>query len=130
MIVSHATQVTQPNNPSKPVSKNAWNANHTIDPDIEVNEQTGTSYALVAADNGKIVTLTNGSAIALTVPADLGLGFNCLLMQGGAGQVTVTGSGATVNSRGGATKLNGQYAVGSLVAYVANTFVLAGDVTT
>jgi len=111
----------------------AWNAGHStsIDPDISVNAQTGTTYTLVAADNGKTVTLSNASAITLTVPSGLGIGFNCLLVQIGAGQVTVSaGAGATVNSRGSMTKLNGQYAAGSLVAYAANTFVLAGDLTT
>ena len=105
----------------------AWNEAHTLDYDISVNAQTGTTYTLQASDNGKAVTFNNGSAIALTVPSGLGAGFNCLLVQLGAGAVTATGSGATVNSRGGLVATNGQYAVASLVAYVANTFVLAGD---
>lgn len=98
-------------------------------PDITINAQTGTSYTLVAADNGAVVTLNNGSAITLTVPAGLGVGFNCLLVQLGAGTVTITASGTTVNSRGALLALNGQYAVASLVAYVANTFVAAGDLS-
>ena len=105
----------------------AWEAAHTLDYDISVNTQTGTSYQLLASDNGKVITLNNGSAITLTVPTGLGAGFNCLIAQLGAGAVTVTASGTTINSRGGLVATNGQYAVASLVAYVANTFVLAGD---
>ena len=92
-----------------------------------VNDQTGTSYALQASDNGKVLTMTNAADITLTVPADLGAGFNCLIVQLGAGQVTPTASGTTINQRLGYTKTAGQYAVATLVAYAANTFVLAGD---
>ena len=105
----------------------AWEAAHTLDYDISVNTQTGTSYQLLASDNGKLVTLNNGSAITLTVPSGLGAGFNCLIAQLGAGAVTVTASGTTINSRGSLVATNGQYAVASLVAYVADTFVLSGD---
>lgn len=64
-----------------------------------INAQTGTTYTLDASDNGKIVQLTNGAAIALTVPNSFPVGFNCTIVQGGAGQVTIasTGSGTVVN---------------------------------
>jgi hypothetical protein len=94
-----------------------------------INAQTGTSYSLVAADNGKIITLSNASAITLTVPSGLGAGFTCTLIQIGAGQVTVTPSSTTVNSYGALTKLAGQHASAVLVAYVADTFNLAGALT-
>jgi hypothetical protein len=92
-----------------------------------INAQTGTSYTLLAADNGKIITLSNASAITLTVPASLGAGFSCMLIQLGAGTVTVTPSSTTVNSAGGLLDLNGQHAAASLVAYAANVFNLAGN---
>lgn len=91
------------------------------------NVQTGTTYTLLSSDTGKVVTLNNASAVTLTVPASLGIGFNCLVIQLGAGQVTITGSGATVNNRQSQTKIAGQYGCVSLFAYLANTFVLAGD---
>jgi hypothetical protein len=77
--------------------------------------------------NGKIITLSNASAITLTVPASLGAGFSCMLIQLGAGTVTVTPSSTTVNSAGGLLDLNGQHAAASLVAYAANVFNLAGN---
>lgn len=92
----------------------------------EINAQTGTSYTLSASDKGKIVSLSNASAIALTVP-DLGAGFACMIIQLGAGQVTISGSGATLRNRQSQTKLAGQYAVGSLLFYAGANFALAGD---
>lgn len=92
-----------------------------------VNAQTGTTYTLQASDNGKVVTCSNASAITVTVPSGLGAGFNCLVVQLGAGQVTFSPSSTTINNRQGHAKIAGQYGVATLVAYVANTFALGGD---
>ena len=54
--------------------------------DASINEQTGTTYTLVAGDNGKVIKFTNGSAITLTLPSGLGEGFNCSVVQYGAGK--------------------------------------------
>ena len=94
-----------------------------------INTQTGTTYTLVATDNGKTVTLNNASSITLTVPSGLGVGFSCMLVQLGAGQVTITASSTTLNSRNG-LKLAGQYAAASLIAYAADTFSVCGDTST
>lgn len=103
--------------------------NKLEDFDASINDQTGTAYTLVAGDNGKVVVLNNASAVTVTVPSGLGAGFNCSFIQKGAGQVSFDDdSGATsINNRQSHTKIAGQYGVASLVAYVADTFVLAGD---
>jgi hypothetical protein len=95
--------------------------------DASINPQTGTAYTLVAGDNGKVVVLDNASAVTVTVPSGLGAGFNCSFVQKGAGQVSFAASGTTVNNRQSHTKINAQYGVASIVAYAADTFVLAGD---
>ena len=41
--------------------------------------------APVATDNGGVVTLSNASAITVTVPSGLGTGFSCICIQIGAG---------------------------------------------
>jgi hypothetical protein len=92
-----------------------------------INDQTGTAYTLLASDNGKVVVLNNGSAITVTVPSGLGVGFNCSFVQKGAGQVSFSASSTTINNRQSHTKINAQYGVASLLAYAADTFVLAGD---
>jgi len=95
--------------------------------DASINDQTGTTYTLVAGDNGKVVVLDNASAVTVTVPSGLGAGFNCSFVQKGAGQVSFSASGTTINNRQSHTKINAQYGVASVVAYAADTFVLAGD---
>ena len=94
---------------------------------VEINAQTGTTYTLQSSDNGKLITLNNGSAITVTVPSGLGAGFNCQLLQLGAGQVSVSESSTTINNASSHTSLTGQYSSASLVAYAANTFLFQGD---
>jgi hypothetical protein len=96
--------------------------------DASINDQTGTTYTVQSTDNGKVVVLDNGTGVVVTVDASLGKGFNCSFVQKGAGQVSFTGAvGVTINNRQSHTKINGQYGVASIVAYAADTFVLAGD---
>jgi len=95
--------------------------------DASINDQTGTTYTLVAGDNGKVVVLDNASAVTVTVPSGLGAGFNCSFVQKGAGQVSFSASGTTINNRQSHTKINGQYGVASIVAYATDTYILAGD---
>lgn len=95
--------------------------------DASVNEQSGTTYTLLASDLGKIVKFTNGSAITVTLPNNLGLGFTCTVIQYGAGQITFATSSSTLYNRQSHTKTAGQYGVVSLISCVADVFVLAGD---
>ena len=80
------------------------------------NDQTGTIYTIAANDCGKMVTLSNASAITVTVPNSLPKGFNCLLLQLGVGQVTFTQEvGGTLVNRQSQFKTTGQYSVVSLL---------------
>lgn len=97
------------------------------------NPQTGTTYTLQASDNGKIIELSNASAITLTLPNSLAADFNCLIVQTGAGQVTLSAAGgATLRNRSSFTKTAGQWAMLSM--YVTTNaggssavYILGGD---
>jgi hypothetical protein len=84
----------------------------------------------VLADNAKVVTLSNASAITVTVPTNASVAFpigvQVNLVQLGAGQVTVTSS-ATIRSQGSKLKLNGQYAAASLLKIATDEWVLIGN---
>jgi hypothetical protein len=92
-----------------------------------VNAQTA-AYQLVQGDNGKVITMNSASAITLTIPAGLTAGFNCMVVQYGAGTVTIAGaSGVTIVNRSNYSKTGGQYAIVTIVSPVANTFITGGD---
>ena len=98
---------------------------------VAINAQTGTAYTTVLTDQSKLVTLTNASAIAFTIPANSSvaypIGTQIDLSQFGAGQVTVAGaSGVTVNSASG-LKLRAQYSSASCIKVATNTWLLVGD---
>jgi hypothetical protein len=89
--------------------------------------ESGTTRTLSAADNGKIIYCTSGSAVTINCAAGLGVGFNCTIIQGGAGKVTIAAGGQTLVSYSSLFSTMGQYAVISLITPVANTFVAAGN---
>lgn len=71
---------------------------------IETNAQTGTSYTIVGNDLGKLVTFSNASAVAVTLPqaTTSGLfsaGWFCRVYNSGAGVVTITPTTSTINGR-------------------------------
>ena len=92
-----------------------------------VTEST-TTRTLSAADNGKVIYCTSGSATTITTAAGLGAGFTATIIQGGAGKVTVAqGASTTLASYSSLYSTMGQYAVVSLVCPVADTFIAAGN---
>ena len=96
--------------------------------DITLNAQTGTTYTLVSTDVYKMVTLSNASAITVTVPNGVfTTGQYINLQQLGAGQVTVQSDGTTTIT-GTGTKLRTQYSAASLLCTGTNTFTLIGDI--
>ena len=103
----------------------------TVVSQVSINAQTGTTYTTVLSDQSKLVTLSNPSAIALTIPANSSVAYpvgeQIDLSQFGAGQVTVAGAGGvTINSATG-LKLKSQYSSASCVKVATDTWLLVGD---
>lgn len=92
----------------------------------DVNNQSG-AYTLQSSDNGKVVIVTSASAATVTVPSSLSVGFSCAIIQGGAGQVTISGDGTmTVNNFDSHSDLAGQYAGASIYVHATNESILQG----
>lgn len=104
------------------------------DKTLAINAQTGTTYTLVLSDASKLVTLSNSSAVTLTVPANSSVAFPVgtviALAQLGTGLVTVEGdTGVTINSTTpGDDDLTGQWAAASLTKLATDTWLLSGGV--
>lgn len=84
------------------------------------------NYPITAADNGKIIQSTSASAITVTIPTGLPTGFNCTVVQMGAGQITFSG---TYFNRGSFTKTASQYAVVSIMHLGSNSVIVAGEMS-
>ncbi len=92
----------------------------------DLQTESGTSKTLGAADNGTIIVCSSSSAVTITVPASLPSGFNCMIIQNGSGQVSLSASSTTLNNRNG-SKTAGQYAILTLVHLGSDVFVVSGD---
>ena len=104
------------------------------DTTLAFNAQTETTYTLVAADLGKLVTLSNASAITLTIPPSIFAAGNIInIQQLGAGQVTLAqGAGVTITSTGAtasAPKLRKQYSAASIICTASDAFTVIGDLS-
>jgi len=104
---------------------------------LGINAQTGTTYTTVLDDNGKLVTQTNASAIATTIPLNSSVaypvGAQINIAQMGAGQVTISGAGGVTIASTGATatapKLRAQYSTATAVQTATDTWLIMGDIS-
>ena len=107
----------------------------TLAASIATNAQVGTTYTLALADNGKLVTLSNASAIAVTIPLNssiaLPVGAVIMMAAFGAGAVTISGAGGVTVVSGGATAaspvIRAQYSSVGAIQTSANNWLVVGD---
>lgn len=72
----------------------------TLSINAPINAQTGTSYTVASTDTCKLITFSNASAIAVTLPqatGSFGAGFAFIVQNTGAGTVTITPTTSTIN---------------------------------
>jgi hypothetical protein len=101
---------------------------------LTLNAQTGTTYTLVAADSGKLVTSSNAASVVITIPPSVfaageqinvqSIGAGLTSFAQGAG-VTITSTGATAT----APILRAQYSACTIICTASNTFTVIGDLS-
>jgi hypothetical protein len=103
---------------------------------LGVTTDTSTAYTTVLSDNGKLITLSNASAITATIPPNSSVaypvGAQLNFVQLGVGQVTFTqGAGVTIVSTGAtasAPKTRARYSSATAIQTSANNWLVAGDI--
>jgi hypothetical protein len=101
-----------------------------------VNAQTGTTYTPVLGDAKQMVTLSNASAITVTIPPNssvaYAVGSKIDFIQKGAGQVSFAqGAGVTIRSTGAtatAPKLRVQYSAATCWYEGSDIWYIVGDI--
>jgi hypothetical protein len=84
------------------------------------------AYTAVSADNNKVKLSTSATAVTVTLPS-LAIGTTIRFIQQGAGKVSFSGSGATVQAVGGLAATAGQYANVTATVVAAGQWNLAGS---
>jgi hypothetical protein len=107
----------------------------TLAASVATNPQSGTTYTLALADNGKLVTLANASPVAVTIPlnSSIALPVGAVIMMAAydAGAVTISGAGGVTVVSGGATPaspvIRAQYSSVGAIQTSANNWLVVGD---
>jgi hypothetical protein len=104
------------------------------DTTLSFNAQTGTTYTLVAADLGKLVTTSNASAVTVTIPPSVFTAGNQINVQSiGVGLTSfAAGAGVTITSTGAtsaAPVLRARYSACTIICTASNTFTVVGDLS-
>ena len=102
--------------------------------EVPINAQTGTTYTLVLADAGKLITSSNASPVTITVPPNgdvaFPVGTRIDVLSIGAGLTTLAqGSGVTISSKSNNKKLSAQGSAASLIKTGTDTWWLVGDLS-
>jgi hypothetical protein len=84
------------------------------------------SFQVAAADNNKLFLISSSTAVTVTIPTGLPVGFSCQFIQTGAGVITLVGSSVTLNSANGLTSRAQNSAVGLVMSSSSAGYVF-GD---
>ena len=104
------------------------------DTTLSFNAQTGTTYTLVAADLGKLVTTSNAAAVTVTIPPSVFTAGNQINVQSiGVGLTSfAAGAGVTITSTGASAAapiLRARYSACTIICTASNVFTVEGDLS-
>lgn len=85
-----------------------------------IDNSKSAAFTLASSDNNKVFLISSATALTVSVPNTLPVGFTCQIIQGGVGSITLSplaASGVTLNSSNGLTTR----ATNSVIGLVMNT---------
>lgn len=128
LVYNTATAGTAPNNVVP--GYYYWNGTTwiQISGGLLIDNSKSASFTLASADNNKVFLITSASAVTITVPATLAVGFSCQVIQGGAGTLTFAGSGVTLNSANGLTTRTTNSVIGLVMNSTTTGFVFGDSI--
>ncbi len=85
-----------------------------------------TNFSIASTDNGNVIVVNSATTVTVTIPSTLPAGFYCQIIQQGAGQVNVIGSGVTVTSALGTFSRTMGSSIGIMLTSSTTAF-LSGD---
>ncbi len=93
---------------------------------LVIDASKGASFSVTAADNNKLFLISSSTAVTVTIPNTLPVGFSCQFIQTGSGTITLAGSGFTLNSANGLTSRSINSAIGLVMSTSTSGYVF-GD---
>jgi hypothetical protein len=126
LIYNTATAGTAPNNVVSGYyywNGTAWTQ---ISNGLILDASKTVSFQVAAADNNKLFLISSSTAVTVTIPNTLPVGFSCQFIQTGSGTITLAGSGFTLNSANGLTSRSINSAIGLVMSTSTSGYVF-GD---
>lgn len=102
-----------------------------LDSVVRSSSTITTNYTLQASDAGKVLKIDSATPVTITVPAVLSTNQSVDLYQKGAGVVTITGSGVTIQGVGASgvnLKISNQYTAANIFADTSSIYAILGNV--
>lgn len=126
LIYNTATAGTAPNNVVP--GYYYWNGTAWIQltGGLVIDASKGANFSVTAADNNKLFLISSSTAVTVTIPNTLPVGFSCQFIQTGSGTITLAGSGFTLNSANGLTSRSINSAIGLVMSTSTSGYVF-GD---
>ena len=101
---------------------------------LQLNAQVDT-YTLVAADRNKLVTMSKGTAVTITIPTGVFAAGEQINVQSiGVGLTTISGGAVTITSTGAGTLgnapiLRARFSAATIICTAAGVFTIIGDIS-
>lgn len=95
---------------------------------LVIDNSKTSSFSLATADNNKVFLITSASAVTVTVPSTLPVGFSCQVIQGGVGIITFAGSSVTLNSSNGLSTRTTNSIIGVVLNTTTTGFVFGDSI--
>jgi len=101
---------------------------------LQLNAQVDT-YTLVAADRNKLVTMSKGTAVTITIPTGVFAAGEQINVQSiGVGLTTISGGAVTITSTGTGTLgnapiLRARFSAATIICTAAGVFTVIGDIS-
>lgn len=96
-----------------------------------IDNSKSAGFNLGATDNNKVFLITSASAITVSVPSTLPVGFTCQIIQGGLGSIVLAplaASGVTLNSSNGLTTRATNSVIGLIMNTTTTGFVMGDSI--
>lgn len=95
---------------------------------VIIDNSKSSGFTLASSDNNKVFLITSASALTVTVPSTLPVGFSCQIIQGSTGAITLLGSGVTLYSSNGLTTRATNSVIGLIMNTTTTGFVMGDSI--
>jgi hypothetical protein len=96
-----------------------------------IDNSKSAAFTLASSDNNKVFLISSATALTVSVPNTLPVGFTCQIIQGGVGSITLSpfaSSGVTLNSSNGLSTRAANSVIGLIMNTTTTGFIMGDSI--